>query len=100
MNAQLKPITARPKTDALRHYLALEAECRNASPLAVSNQLRLPHEDAGAAGGAAELLTVLREIAHTQAIEAALKTFDPPSIEDGEKWAQQESKGMGPYGGI
>lgn len=35
-----------------------------------------------------------------QAIESALKTFDPPSIEDGERAAKSESRGMGPLNGI
>lgn len=98
MNAQLKPITARPRTETLRHYLELEAECRNASPAGLAADGSPP--PSGPPVGAAELLKVLRDIAHTQAIESALQIFDPPSIEDGERAAKSESRGMGPTNGI
>lgn len=59
----LKAIVVRPKTDALRHYLELEAECKNATPLAGHLNSAPSTEDAGPAGGAAELNNTLRDIA-------------------------------------
>lgn len=71
----MKLIAVRPKTDALRHYLELEAECKDASPLADASK---PHlyptpiagEGAVSAGGAADrintLLDVLEDIGMTR----------------------------------
>lgn len=59
----MKLITVRPKTDALRHYLELEAECKNAAPLTDACRPRFPTENAGSVGGAAELNNTLRELA-------------------------------------
>lgn len=60
----MKLITVRPKTDALRHYLELEAECKNATPPADTRGRPVSGlAFQSTAGGAAELNNTLRDIA-------------------------------------
>lgn len=62
----MKLIAVRPKTDALRHYLELEAECKNASPLdqsAPQVAARMMPERRWSSVAAADLNNTLRNIA-------------------------------------
>lgn len=71
MKPTLHAITVRPKTDTLRHYLTLEAECKNASPSADTCAQQPATGGVSAAGGAAELNRTLREIALAPAMRCA-----------------------------
>lgn len=70
MQPYLRTIATRPKTDSLKHYLALEAECKNASPL-VDREACPTTTSFSPAGGAADLTKTLRDIALGQAMRCA-----------------------------